>query len=530
MKKVQVLDCTLRDGGYLLDAKFGDNAIRGIIKKLADARVDVIECGFLKDEPHREDTCVFSDVDEVITYLPKERGTSSYVLFADYSRYKAENLKPYDGRSVDGLRECFMKHERKDAMRVVKIMKDAGYKVYVQPVDLMYYNDYELLELIAWVNEIEPYAFSMVDTFGSMYVEDIQRVFPLVHHNLKPEIHMGFHSHNNLQLSSAIAQEFVRMAMQTKRKVVVDGTICGMGRGAGNTSTELLLEFINRRYEGNYDMDVFLDLIDIYMPEIRRQCSWGYSIPFMIAGMYNAHVHNISYLLEKHNLDTKNMRQIVEKIDPITRKKYDYDNLEKIYIDHVSNHINDQDVIDSLRTELAGRNVLLIAPGLNAIRQQHAVNDYVDANKPVIIGINHIPTGISVDKIYFSNYRRLESAQNLHADFDKYEKILTSNLEYADEHCSKINYNDYIKQGWFYFDNATIMALRLLVKMGVKNVALAGFDGYQINEKNYVNSELELTRDASTIQLINSDAVEMLADIKAHSDINITFITDSLYG
>lgn len=48
MKKVQLLDCTLRDGAYIVDAKFGVPAIKGIIKKLQDADVDIIECGWLK--------------------------------------------------------------------------------------------------------------------------------------------------------------------------------------------------------------------------------------------------------------------------------------------------------------------------------------------------------------------------------------------------------------------------------------------------------------------------------------------------
>ena len=55
-KKVELLDCTLRDGAYIVNDKFGTPAIKGIIKKLQDANVDIIECGWLKDAPHREGT------------------------------------------------------------------------------------------------------------------------------------------------------------------------------------------------------------------------------------------------------------------------------------------------------------------------------------------------------------------------------------------------------------------------------------------------------------------------------------------
>ena len=97
-------------------------------------------------------------------------------------------------------------------------------------------------------------------------------------------------------MSFALSQEFIKMSLG-KRKIVVDGTIHGMGRGAGNTNTELLLDYLNRKLGYGYDMNEILDLIDAYMPKIKQQSNWGYSIPYFIAGMYSSHVHNVNYLL-----------------------------------------------------------------------------------------------------------------------------------------------------------------------------------------------------------------------------------------
>ena len=72
----------------------------------------------------------------------------------------------------------------------------------MQPVDILGYTDAELLDLIEKINELEPYAFSIVDTFGSLYREDLQRVFYLVHHNLWANAKIGFHSHNNLHVKN----------------------------------------------------------------------------------------------------------------------------------------------------------------------------------------------------------------------------------------------------------------------------------------------------------------------------------------
>ena len=50
MNHAMVLDCTLRDGAYLLDKKFGDSNIQGIIDGLMKARIDIIEIGFFQDD------------------------------------------------------------------------------------------------------------------------------------------------------------------------------------------------------------------------------------------------------------------------------------------------------------------------------------------------------------------------------------------------------------------------------------------------------------------------------------------------
>ena len=38
--------------------------------------------------------------------------------------------------------------------------------------------------------------------------------------------------------------------------------MAGMGRGAGNTNTELVMQYMNRKFNSGYDIDTILDLID----------------------------------------------------------------------------------------------------------------------------------------------------------------------------------------------------------------------------------------------------------------------------
>lgn len=135
-------------------------------------------------------------------------------------------------------------------------------------------------------------------------------------------------------MSNALSQEFIRMTYG-KREIVVDGTISGMGRGAGNTPTELIAQYLVSQREYNYDIDAILDLIDDYMDNIRTKCSWGYSTPYFIAGCYGAHVNNIAYLTQKNSIRSKDIRYILNKIGAIPRKRYDYNLLEKTYVDYL---------------------------------------------------------------------------------------------------------------------------------------------------------------------------------------------------
>ena len=169
MNHAQLLDCTLRDGAYLIDKKFGNATIRGIINGLVKANLDFIEIGFFQDEGFGDGKTVFKNSADAKRFVPQEKNGCQFTVLADYSRYSIENLDECTGDSIDAVRECFFKKERFDAIEVCKTIKAKGYKVFVQPVDILGYSDIELIEFIQLVNELEPYCLSIVDTFGSMY-------------------------------------------------------------------------------------------------------------------------------------------------------------------------------------------------------------------------------------------------------------------------------------------------------------------------------------------------------------------------
>ena len=536
MGQAQLLDCTLRDGAYLIDKRFGDQAIHGIIRGLTQAKIDYIEIGFFQDDGFGEGKTVYRNSADARRFIPADKAGVQFAVLADYSRFSVGNLDQRTEDSVDVVRSCFFKHERYGAIEACQRIKEKGYQVFVQPVDILGYTDGELIELIERINPLEPCCVSIVDTFGSMYEEDLQRVYSLLDHNLVSSAKIGFHSHNNMQLSNALSQAFLRMA-HGRRQVVVDGTLSGMGRGAGNTPTELIAQYMTAKLGCRYDMDALLDVIDGYMDNIRSRCGWGYTTPYFIAGCYSAHVNNIAYLTQKNSIRSRDIRYILNKIGAGPRKRYDYDLLEQTYLDYLRSDVDDGDQLRALAEELAGRPVVVIAPGRTSSDYASGIRDYIREQGAAVITVNFLHDTIPGDYLYISNVKRYQY-WSASPDFSRARKILTSNVLSpgdADEKTSVVSFAKLVKCGWEHLDNSTIMLLRLLDMLNVGSIALAGLDGYGYHADgglNYANKFLELSNVKENPMELNDEISSMLADYRTTRthQIPIRFLTPSRFA
>lgn len=531
MMHAKVLDCTLRDGAYLIDKNFGEMNIKGIVAGLVESNMDFIEIGFLQDDGFCEGKTVFFDSQDAKKYIPKNKKNSQFAVLADFSRYTIFNLDENKGDSFDAVRECFFKKERYEALETCRVIKEKGYKSFVQPVDILGYTDAEILELIDKVNEIEPYCLSIVDTFGSMYAEDLRRLFTLIHHNLIPSCKIGFHSHNNMQLSNALTQEFLQISRGI-REVVVDTTLCGMGRGAGNTPTELVVQYMISHLGYPYNIDAILDTIDNYIENIKTRCEWGYTIPFFIAGAHTSHVNNIAYLQKKNGVRSKDIQYILNSIDGFERKRYDYQLLEDTYFSYMSSDIDDAICLEKLSGILSNRNVLILAPGKSVSSEIERINDYIQEKDAIVITVNYLDANISSDYIFMSNPKRHDFWLN-DENYVKSSKIYTSNINDIQKDKDFVcSYIKLLKAGWNHLDNATILLLRLLDNFKLKEIAIAGFDGYSVTESsNFANEYLNSLYVKENPIEINNEVSEMCMDYinSRENDNHIVFLTESRF-
>ena len=332
MGTIQMLDCTLRDGGYCNDCRFGLDNQRRITAGLAAAGVEIIECGFLLDRVlHHPDVTRFTHPEQIGAVLPRGRGAgrAQYVALADYGKYDFSRLPSQAEAPIQGIRVAFHKKDRRAALEACRTVREKGYQVFVQPMVSVSYTEGEFLDLIARVNGLQPYAFYIVDSFGTLQRGDLLRLFRLAETHLDPAVKIGFHPHNNLQLAFANAQALVEQ--NSPRDLIVDSSVYGMGRGAGNLNTELFARYLNDRAGASYRMGPLLDILDGVVLDFYRQNPWGYSAAHYLSASHQAHPDYGSYLEGKKTLTAREMDEILAGMDPEKRRMFDPDYIEELY-------------------------------------------------------------------------------------------------------------------------------------------------------------------------------------------------------
>lgn len=536
MKNVRVLDCTLRDGGRIIDCAFPDQEIKEMSKRLSEAKIDIIEVGFLRDwrkVNYQGNSTFFTDVDQITPFICRENPNTIYTAFIDYGMFDIDSLKPYDGTSIDAIRFGFTKknytEEKDEVLRWIGIIKEKGYKLFIQGVNSLNYSDRELLEIVDMVNNVHPYSFGIVDTYGAMYMDDVDRLYGLIDHNMLPDICINFHSHNNYQLSFAFAQEVIRLSGASNRQIIIDGTLGGMGKVAGNLNTELIVDYLVRKKHYDYEFEDILDILDDYIYKYSLNHKWGYSTAAMMAGVYKSHPNNVIYLTEKFRLDTKDIGKLLSMIDPATRQRYDYDNIEQLYTEYVADKIDDHETIGLIKQIVDGHEVLIMAPGNTLNTHREYIDSYIRDKQPLVISVNFIADDLGA-YAFFGNQKRYT---RLSEKRKGRKVIVSSNVKPDNGQDLIVNYHSLIDRGYKYFENSTIMLLNLLKRVNPKKISIAGFDGFDVNnDKNYADTSFQNDRHKSEFTTLNKEVSQMYNEIKEtmYPDCEIELITPSLYG
>ena len=512
---LMLLDCTLRDGGYVNDWKFGFDGACNIIKLLTKSNIDVVEVGFLRNvNNYNPDITVCNYIEELNQLIPDDTGNTIYSAMAMRSNYDISKLSYYSGKGIEMIRITAHDYDIEDGMDFAREVKTKGYKLSINPINIMGYSDERILWIVNQVNQIQPYQFSIVDTFGSMKRRDLDRIVALVDNNLDKNIRVALHLHENMSLSCSLAQAFIDKHLN--RPVAVDGSLMGMGRIPGNLPIELIADYCNDYLGKSYDIDYLMDAIQDYIAPIKGQPAWGYTPAYFLSARFNLHRNYAEYYLKKGDLTNKDINHILSQFDGSRKTVFDSEYANQLYENYKNNHIDDSKAWVELRECLKCKDVLLLAPGYTVNEYLTRINAYIDDNRPIVIGINFIPKNIKLDYAFFSNNKRF--SYKLQSDV---KTIVTSNLQDG-EADYRINYNK-VSGAFLQGGNSFIMCLKLLKIIGVKSISVAGADGYREDSQNY------LIPDMKSMETLGNNYNLAVIDAIRALDVKINFITPSQY-
>ncbi|MBQ9245143.1 hypothetical protein IJ182_02620 [bacterium] len=313
-KQIKLLDCTLRDGGSVNKWDFGHQNIMSILQTLNFANIDIVEIGFLQNGYQNSYDLSISDntknFDEKLEQIVNKNFKA--VAMIDIGKFDIEELPQKKYTYIDGIRLMFKKSELELAFQTSLKIMEKGYSLSLNPVSVTTYDERDIEQLCDKTNSLMPDILYIIDTYGLMNNEETLKYFRTFNECLDCEIEIGYHAHNNLQLAYSNSIQIINN--KNNRNIVVDGSLYGMGKRAGNTPTELLAYYLNTQFDASYNLKKIDDIIEQVIMPMKNNFEWGYSLIHYIAAINGCHSDYVTYLYNEKRVPLSRISDILKLI------------------------------------------------------------------------------------------------------------------------------------------------------------------------------------------------------------------------
>lgn len=287
-ESIKVVDATLRDGGLVNDFYFTDEFIKALYETNVKAGVDYMELGYRADKTMFDEDkfgkLKFSDDDYVRSIVGDNNTNLKLAIMADVGRcnYK-EDIHDRSESPIDLIRVATYVNTIPAAVDMIEDAARKGYETTCNIMAISNAQEADIRYALDAVGQSPAKVIYIVDSFGSLYPEQIQRISDMyLEFAAKYGKQIGIHAHDNQKLAFANTIEAVGDGVDW-----LDGTYGAMGRGAGNCAMELLLGFLRNP---KYKVYPAIQFIENYIEMIKREGTvWGYDLQYMMTGQLNQH-------------------------------------------------------------------------------------------------------------------------------------------------------------------------------------------------------------------------------------------------
>ncbi|NQS88999.1 hypothetical protein HQ584_04335 [Patescibacteria group bacterium] len=498
----EILDCTIRDGGYINNWHFDKKMVKEFYRNISKTGVDIIELGFRNTPPDSDIGMWYSVWEELLHELLGDISGVSIALMLDYGKSDISNIPKSDKSLVSLYRIACHKDKIAGALRLCEEIKNKGYKTSIQLMGIAGYTQGELDSVIESLTGISLDYVYFADSYGSLLPQDIAKYVKMFKRTKKK---IGFHAHNSLQLAFANTLEALNNGVD-----IIDATVFGMGRGSGNLPLETLIAFFEKTLNHKkYNSLPILDLIDRYFIELHNEFKWGYSLPYMLSGIFEVHPNYAKNLVDYHEYNVDDIVKVLEIVKDLKPIGFDKGILERIINSgfvspaiksegsmHDSAELNQllEKYPITYKNRHAGRDFLILANGPSLKEHKEEIDSFIKRYNPIVLGANYLGGLFKPDYHAFSNKKRFvsyidgvgeNSALLLSSSFD--DDFIR---EYTDRdfesivHLNRVSSSFDINNGVITSNCRTVSMLLVAVAvvMGAKRIFIAGMDGYKSKE------------------------------------------------
>lgn len=496
---MQILDCTFRDGGYYTDWDFNGELVRTYLTGMNSLPIDYLELGY-RNNPEKEYLGKFGYTPVYLLKQIREISNKKLAVMLNEKSTRIEDLaqltEPIKGL-VDMIRLAVDPKNLLRAITLAKAIKDQGFEVGFNVMYMSKWDQYDgFYEKLSGLNEVVD-IMNMVDSFGGVMPNDVTAIIQKLRQVLTCKI--GFHGHNNLQMGLINTLTAIESGVDS-----VDCTVLGMGRGAGNLNTELLLTYLN--HNGLVvDFNSLSDIITAFQP-LFEQYRWGTQLPYMISGA--------------NSLPQKEVMSLV------SNRVYSFDSIVR-GLQNKKDNVQDNAKYPIL-CEDKFETVIIIGGGDTPISHLEGIVNFINHNQSIALVFataRHAGAFVSVNvPQYYCLLGR--EAKRLKANVDASQfrakcvlppyprKLGTDVPDYAKDFTYELPCIDFTNE---FLDSCTTLAIQTALNICNGTIYIVGYDGYPGN----ILSEKEVS--------LSNENMALLKDYEVYTGTKMQSLTPSLY-
>jgi 4-hydroxy 2-oxovalerate aldolase len=504
---IKLLDCTLRDGGYYTLWDFDRELVKTYFQAFNQLPVDYLEIGY-RSTPQKEYLGEFFYCPMYVLEEVRQMSQKKLVIILNEKDIRPEHVKPLLQPCVgiiDMVRIALDPEYLGRAIKLAEEVKKLGFEVGFNIMYMSKWKQYgDFLNQISDVDGIADY-FYMVDSYGGVYPNDVKETIQLVKERTKCKL--GFHGHNNLEMALINSLTAIEHGVE-----IVDATVTGMGRGAGNLKTELLLTALNSRNGLDLNFNALSEVVDAFQ-KLQESHGWGTNLPYMVSGA--------------NSLPQKDVMEWV------TQRFYSFNSIIRA-LQNQKNKVQDNEKFPVYSADKKFKKALIVGGGPNAVTHVRAVKAFVDSEPDMcLIHASSKNAGLysDIDRQQFfclvgNEGHRLEKVFKDAGTFHgkcvlppfprKMGTYVPKAVAREVFELASITFVDKLK------DTHTALALQAAIDNGAEQVFLVGYDGYNhmlmsakeqalLNENEFLfaaaSSKLKITSLVPTVYSVKVDSV-----------------------